>query len=89
MTETFQGLQWDLADVVTDLEAVRLLMYRVATMVEKGDEAIAESAHAKTFASRVAPGGVSQWMQAMGATGFRAETPVARHLATAKVATVG
>ncbi len=45
--------------------------------------------HAETFASRVVLGGVSQWMPAMGATGVRAATPLARHLATAKVATVG
>jgi alkylation response protein AidB-like acyl-CoA dehydrogenase len=81
----FQGLQWELADVATDLEAARLLTYQAAAALDQGQEAIAEAAHAKKFASRVALTGVSQCMQAMGAEGLRTDTPLARHLATAKM----
>jgi alkylation response protein AidB-like acyl-CoA dehydrogenase len=80
-----QGLQWELADVATDLEAARLLLYRAAFALDTGEDAIAESAHAKKFASRVAFTGISQCMQAMGAAGLRTDTPLFRHLATAKM----
>ena len=82
---SFQGLQWELADVATDLEAARLLTYQAAAALDRGEAAIAEAAHAKKFASRVALTGVSQCMQAMGAVGLRTDAPLARHLATAKM----
>ena len=82
---SFQGLQWELADVATDLEAARLLTYQAAAALDRGEAATAEAAHAKKFASRVALTGVSQCMQAMGAVGLRTDTPLARHLATAKM----
>lgn len=85
-TLSFQGLQWELADVATDLEAARLLTEKAAVALDAGEQAIVESAHAKKFASRVALNGISQCMQAMGAAGYRAEFPLARHLATAKMA---
>ena len=82
---TFQGLQWELADVATDLEAARLLTYQAAAALDQGEAAIAEAAHAKKFASRVALTGVSQCMQVMGAMGLRTDTPLGRHFATAKI----
>ena len=82
---TFQGLQWELADVATDLEAARLLTYQAAAALDQGEAAIAEAAYAKKFASRVALTGVSQCMQVMGAMGLRTDTPLGRHLATAKI----
>lgn len=82
---SFQGLQWELADVATDLEAARLLTYQAAAALDRGEAAVAEAAHAKKFASRVALTGVSQCMQAMGAVGLRTDAPLARHLATAKM----
>ena len=82
---SFQGLQWELADVATDLEAARLLTYQAAVALDQGEEAIAKASHAKKFASRVALTGVSQCMQAMGAAGLRTDTPLARHLTTAKM----
>ncbi len=82
---SFQGLQWELADVATDLEAARLLTYQAAAALDRGEAAVAEAAHAKKFASRVALTGVSQCMQALGAVGLRTDAPLARHLATAKM----
>ena len=46
---SFQGLQWELADVATDLEAARLLTYRAAATLDRGENAVAEAAHAKKF----------------------------------------
>ncbi len=82
---SFQGLQWELADVATDLEAARLLTYRAALALDRGESAVAEAAHAKKFASRVALTGVSQCMQVMGAEGLRTHSPLGRHLAMAKM----
>ena len=44
------------------------------------------AAHAKKFATRAALSRVADCMQAMGANGFRADYPLARHLAAAKMA---
>lgn len=81
----FQGLQWELADVATELEAARLLTYRAALALDRGESAVAEAAHAKKFASRVAFSGISQCMQVMGAEGLRTSHPLGRHLAMAKM----
>lgn len=83
---SFQGLQWQLADVATDLEAARLLTYGAADAFDRGEGASVAAAHAKKFASRVALTGISQCMQAMGAAGALIEHPPARHLAAAKLA---
>jgi alkylation response protein AidB-like acyl-CoA dehydrogenase len=82
----FQGLQWRLADVATELEAARLLVAQAAAALDRGETAILECAHAKKFATRAALAGIAASMQAMGAEGLRAEHPLARHLAFAKAA---
>lgn len=85
-TASFQGLQWMLADVATDLEASRLLTYRAAAVLDRGGAAVVEAAHAKKFATRAALKGLAECMQAMGAVGYRADQPLGRHLACAKMA---
>lgn len=80
-----QGLQWELADVATDLEACRLLTDRAACTLDAGEAGIAECAHAKKFATRAAVRGISACMQAMGAVGLRADEPFGRHFAAAKM----
>ncbi len=83
----FQGVQWMLADVATDLLAARRLAYDAARAVQRADPSAAVSAaHAKKFATRVALTGIAQCMQTMGAEGLRQIHPLARHLAAAKVA---
>ena len=82
-----QGLQWLLADVATDLEAARLLTARAAALLDGGggNHTLA-AAHAKKFATRAALARIGDCMQAMGAPGLRAEHPLARHHACAKIA---
>jgi len=82
----FQGVQWMLADVATELEAARLLADRAAELIETGAPATLAAAHAKKFATRVALKGLADCMQVMGAAGFRHDWPLARHLASAKMA---
>jgi alkylation response protein AidB-like acyl-CoA dehydrogenase len=83
---SFQGVQWQLADVATDLEAARLLTYAATRAIDAGEAATVAAAHAKKFATRAALQGLSECMQAMGAAGLRAEHPLGRHLASAKIA---
>lgn len=82
----FQGVQWQLADVATELEAARLLAYQATQVIDGGETGALEAAHAKKFATRVALNGLVNCMQVMGAHGFRAEEVLGRHLACAKLA---
>ncbi|MFP6775098.1 MAG: acyl-CoA dehydrogenase family protein, partial [Alphaproteobacteria bacterium] len=82
----FQGLQWMLADVATNLEAAKLLTHRAAELMESDNNATLAAAHAKKFTTRVAFSGIADCMQAMGAAGYTCEYPLARHLAAAKMA---
>ena len=81
----FQGLQWQLADIATDLEAARSLTYEAARVLDDGNCAILESAYAKKFATRVAMKRIADCMHVMGAVGYRADYPFGRHLANAKM----
>ncbi len=80
-----QGLRWSLADVASELEAIRLLTYRATRLIEVGEDAQWAAAVAKKFANERAVAGICACMQAMGAHGLRSELPLARHLATARV----
>lgn len=83
---TRQGLQWQLADVATDLEATRLLTYAATAALDAERSAAVVAAHAKKFATRAALSGVSTCMQALGANGLKQTYPLARHLTGAKIA---
>lgn len=82
----FQGWQWQIADVETDLAAARLLAYDALATMQADEPATVACAHAKKFATRAAMNGIAQCMQALGANGFRHDTPLARGLAAAKMA---
>jgi alkylation response protein AidB-like acyl-CoA dehydrogenase len=82
----FQGIQWMLADAATDLEASRLLAHEAARRLDAGEDAALAAAHAKKFATRAALTRIADCMQVMGADGLRADCPLARHLACAKIA---
>ncbi len=81
-----QGVRWKLTDAATDLEAARLLAYRAARLIDEGGDAVLAAAHAKKFATEMALRRIADCIQAMGANGLRAEYPLARHLASAKIA---
>lgn len=82
----FQGVQWMLADVATNLEAARLLADKAWMDLEQGGRASAAAAHAKKFATRVALSGLADCMQVMGANGMKDDYVVGRHLVAAKMA---
>jgi len=80
-----QGLQWQLAEAVTQLEASRMLTYRTAEMIDNGDNFTVMAAHAKKFATRAAFEGLSTAMQAMGANGLLRQNPLARQMSGTRV----
>ena len=82
----FQGLQWQFANVATDLHASRLMSYAALEAIDAGTSAAILAAHAKKFATRVAEKSVANCMQAMGAEGYKHDYPLARHLACARMA---
>lgn len=81
----FQGLRWSLVDVATDLEAMRLLAYRGARLIDREQDAQDAAAKAKKFGNDRTLPAVAACIQAMGANGLRAEYPLARHLSGAKL----
>lgn len=81
----FQGVRWSLVDVATELEAMRLLAYRGARLIDQDEDAQEAAAMAKKFGNDRALAGVAACIQAMGANGLRADYPLARHLAAAKL----
>lgn len=81
----FQGLRWSLVDVATTLEAMRLLAYRGARLIDAGEDAQEAAAMAKKFANDRTLQGIEACIQAMGADGLLAENPLTRHLAAAKL----
>jgi len=80
-----QGLQWQLSEAATQLEASRMLTYRVAEMIDRGENVTVMAAHAKKFATRAAFEGLSTAMQVMGANGLLRENPLARQMSGARV----
>jgi alkylation response protein AidB-like acyl-CoA dehydrogenase len=80
-----QGLQWQLAEATTQLEASRMLTYRVAEIIDRGENFTVPAAHAKKFATRGAFEGLSTAMQVMGANGLLRENPLARQMSGARV----
>ena len=80
-----QGLQWQLAEATTRLEASRMLTYRTAEIMDRGEDFTIMAAHAKKFATHAAFEGLSAAMQAMGANGVLRENPLARQLSGARV----
>ena len=81
-----QGVKWSLVDVANDLEALRGLTWSAGALIETGEDAVMAAAHAKKFAGRATVPAVTVCIQAMGAAGLRADYPLGRHLACAKIA---
>lgn len=81
-----QGLRWSLADVATELEAMRALTLSAGELIANGGDAVMRAAQAKKFATERAVRLVETCMHAMGANGLRAEHGLHRHLIAAKIA---
>lgn len=81
----FQGIQFMLADMSTQLEAARLLVYRAASNRVKGQSYSKEASMAKLFASEMAVKVTNDAMQIFGGYGYTKEYNVERYLRDAKI----
>jgi len=81
----FQAIQWKLADMATEIDAARLLVYRAAWLKEHGRPHSAEGAKAKLFASEMARKQTAEAIQVLGGYGYTKEFPVERYYRDAKV----
>jgi len=81
----FQAIQWKLADMATELDAARLLVYRAAWLKEQGRPHTEEGAKAKLFASEMARRQTAEAIQILGGYGYTKEFPVERYYRDAKI----
>ncbi len=81
-----QGLRWSLADVATQLEALRAVTERAGARIAAGQDAVLAAAMAKKLAGEVTLPAISACIQAMGANGLRQSGNLGRHLACARIA---
>jgi short-chain 2-methylacyl-CoA dehydrogenase len=84
----FQGVQFDLARMATDIEAARLLVYNAARLKDSGAQFVAEAAMAKYFASLVAERTASRAVEIHGGVGFTKDYPVEKLYRDAKIGTI-
>ena len=83
---SFQAVQHMLADMATEIEAARALVYSVARYIDSGAKDITKvSAMAKTFATDVAMRVTTNAVQVMGGSGYMREYPVEKMMRDAKI----
>jgi hypothetical protein len=85
----FQGIQWKLADMATQLDAARLLTLRAAVMKDAGQKTTLESSMAKLMASEVAVKICGEAVQLHGGYGFIKDYPVEKFYRDVKLCTIG
>jgi alkylation response protein AidB-like acyl-CoA dehydrogenase len=81
----FQAIQWKLADMATEIDAARLLVYRAAWRKQQGLPHTEEGAKAKLFASETARRQTAEAIQIFGGYGYTKEFPVERYYRDAKI----
>jgi len=84
----FQGIQFQLAQMATDLEAARLMVYNAARLKDAGQPFVQEAAMAKLFSSQVADRVSSQCLELFGGYGYSREYPAEKFYRDAKIGTI-
>jgi alkylation response protein AidB-like acyl-CoA dehydrogenase len=85
----FQAIAHMLADMATELDAARLLVWRAAWMQDQGRRTTAESSIAKYYAARATMRACNAAVQIHGGYGYTREFDVERYLRDAKLAEIG
>ena len=85
----FQGLQWILVDMHTQLEAARLLLHKAASGIRQGFPDMMEAAQAKIFASETAIKVTNDALQIFGSAGYSRNLPLERMVRDARMFTIG
>src|SRR6266542_1499536 len=85
----FQAIQFKLANMATQIDAARLLMYRAAWMKDQGRKTTKESSMAKLFASEVSVDVCEDAMQIHGGYGYTKAYPAEKYWRDSKLCTIG
>ena len=84
----FQGVQFQLAQAATEVEAARLLVYNAARLKDAGHDIAREAAMAKLFASQVCERTTSLCVELFGGYGYTKDYPVEKFYRDAKIGTI-
>jgi alkylation response protein AidB-like acyl-CoA dehydrogenase len=84
----FQGVQFQLAQVATEIEAARLLVYNAARLKDAGQPFTQQAAMAKLFSSQVADRTTSKCLEIFGGYGYSKEYPAEKFYRDAKIGTI-
>jgi alkylation response protein AidB-like acyl-CoA dehydrogenase len=85
----FEAIQWKLADMATEIEGARLLVYRAAELKQRGLPFKRIASEAKLFSSEVAMRATTQAIQIHGGAGYMKDCPVERYFRDAKLCEIG
>ena len=81
----FQGVQFELAEMATQIEAARLMVYNAARLRDVGEPFVTQAAMAKYFCSTIAEQIASQAVEILGGVGFTKDYPVEKLYRDAKI----
>ncbi|MDF1504200.1 acyl-CoA dehydrogenase family protein [Roseisolibacter sp. H3M3-2] len=84
----FQGIQFQVAQAATELEAARLMVYNAARLKDAGQDIAREGAMAKLYSSQVAERVTSVCVELFGGYGYTKEYPVEKFYRDAKIGTI-
>ncbi len=84
----FQGVQFQLAEMATELEAARLMVYNAARMKDAGQTFVKEAAMAKLFSSRAAERITSKAIELYGGYGYVKDYPVEKYWRDSKIGAI-
>jgi alkylation response protein AidB-like acyl-CoA dehydrogenase len=84
----FQGLRWIIADMATEIEAARQIMFSAAAMKDRGENYTVQASMAKLFASEMVNRVTAKALQMHGGYGFVKDYPVERFYRDARVFTI-
>lgn len=84
----FQAVQFALAQMQTEIEAARLLVYNAARLRDAGRPFVREAAMAKLFASQAAERVASQCVEVFGGNGFVRDYPAEKYYRDAKIGAI-
>ena len=85
---SFQGVQFQIAEMATEIEAGRLVVYNAARLKDAGLPFLKEAAMAKLYASEMAQRVASRCIDLFGGYGFTKEYPVEKYYRDAKIGTI-
>jgi alkylation response protein AidB-like acyl-CoA dehydrogenase len=81
----FQSVQFELAQMATEIEAARLMVYNAARLKDAGESFVKQAAMAKLFSSQVAERVTSLAVELLGGVGYTREYPVEKRYRDAKI----